>query len=310
MEAIDKQRDEINLIALAGHIGRAVPDDGTIEPMPGIRLTRASQSTEQIYATSKIAFCIIARGAKEIYLGGQLYRYDSKSYLLATAELPIKTVIFAAPEQGPYLALRVDLDPSLVGSVMVESGLVAPSAPAESKALGVSPLDSQLLDATTRLVALLGTPDEKMLVPLIRREIVYRLLTGKQGQRLRHLPAPGGHTQRIAEALERLRQDFDQPLRIDDLANDLGMSSTRFHHHFKAVTDMSPLQFQKQLRLQEARRLMLGEDFDAASAGYKVGYDDASHFSRDYKRHFGRSPMRDVENLRARIATPYQQPSV
>ena len=239
-----------------------------------------------------------------------MYRYDSKSYLLATAELPIKTVIFAAPEQGPYLALRVDLDPSLVGSVMVESGLVAPSAPAESKALGVSPLDSQLLDATTRLVALLGTPDEKMLVPLIRREIVYRLLTGKQGQRLRHLPAPGGHTQRIAEALERLRQDFDQPLRIDDLANDLGMSSTRFHHHFKAVTDMSPLQFQKQLRLQEARRLMLGEDFDAASAGYKVGYDDASHFSRDYKRHFGRSPMRDVENLRARIATPYQQPSV
>ncbi len=310
MDAIDQQRNEINLIALAKGIGRAAPNDGIFEPIPGIRFTRTSQSTEQVYATSKTAYCIIAQGAKEIHLGGRRYRYDSKSYLLATAELPIKTVIFAAPADGPYLALRVDLDPSLVGSVMVEAGLVAPSTPAEPSALGVSSLDSGLLDATARLVALIGTPDEKVLVPLVRREIVYRLLVGEQGQRLRHLPTPGGHTQRIAEALERLRQDFDQPLRIEDLAKDLGMSSTRFHHHFKAVTDMSPLQFQKQLRLQEARRLMLGEDFDAASAGYKVGYDDASHFSRDYKRHFGRSPMRDVENLRSTLATPYEQPSV
>ena len=138
-----------------------------------------------------------------------------------------------------------------------------------------------------------------MLIPQIKREIIFRLLIGEQGHRLRHLPAPGGYTHRIAQALEKLRQDFNQPLSIESLAKELGMSSTRFHHHFKAVTDMSPLQFQKQIRLQEARRLMMGEDFDAATAGYQVGYGDPSHFSRDYKKHFGHAPMQDVERLRA-----------
>src|SRR3954447_24814162 len=134
--------------------------------------------------------------------------------------------------------------------------------------------------------------------PLITREIVYRLLKGEQGNRLRHLALLGGHTDRIAEAFERLRREFNQPLRIESLAQELGMSISGFHHHFKAVTAMSPLQFQKQLRLQEARRILLGENLDAASVGYRVGYDDASQFSREYKRLFGQPPMRDVERLR------------
>ena len=168
-----------------------------------------------------------------------------------------------------------------------------------------------------RLVRLLDSPtDARFLAPLVIREIVYRLLTGEQGGRLHHIAALGGHTHRIAMALERLRedfdlcspehckgvrrlrQDFDRPLRIQDIARELGMSVSGFHHHFKAVTAMSPLQFQKQLRLQEARRLMLGEELDAASAGYRVGYGDASHFTREYKRLFGAPPMRDVERLR------------
>jgi AraC-like DNA-binding protein len=132
----------------------------------------------------------------------------------------------------------------------------------------------------------------------VTREIVYRLLKGDQGGRLRHTAALGGHTHRIVEAIERLREDFVQPLRVEDIARDLGMSVSGFHHHFKAVTAMSPLQFQKQVRLQEARRLMLSEDLDAASAGYRVGYGDASHFTREYKRLFGEPPMRDVERLR------------
>jgi len=146
---------------------------------------------------------------------------------------------------------------------------------------------------------LIERPHEcRALAPLVIREIVYRLLTGTQGGRMRHLATFGGHAHRMVRAVEKLRQNFDKPLRIEALARELGMSLSGFHAHFKAVTAMSPLQFKKQLRLQEARRLMLSEDLDAAEAGYRVGYDDASHFSREYKRHFGKPPMRDVERLR------------
>ena len=167
------------------------------------------------------------------------------------------------------------------------------------RAIDVSPLDMHLLDALVRLVRLLDSPAEaQVLMPLITREIIYRLLRGEQGTRLRHVAILGGYTSDIARAVARLRQDFDQPLRIENLAHELGMSVSGLHHHFKAVTAMSPLQFQKRLRLQEARRLMLGEDLDAASAAYRVGYQDASHFNREYKSLFGVPPMRDVQRLR------------
>ncbi len=167
----------------------------------------------------------------------------------------------------------------------------------------MSPVDADLLDAAVRLVRLLDAPaDARVLGPLVRREIVYRLLMGAQGGRLRHVASQGGYTERVAEAIARLRKEFDRPLRIEELARKLGMSVSRFHHHFKAVTAMSPLQFQKQRRLQEARRLILGEDLDAASTAYRVGYNDASHFSREYKRLVGAPPLRDVERLRG-VAT-------
>jgi AraC-like DNA-binding protein len=150
-----------------------------------------------------------------------------------------------------------------------------------------------------RLVRPLDAPAEApVLMPLITRGIVYRLLMEQQGARLRHLAILSGYTPFIARAVERLRQDFDQPLRMEDLARELGMSVSGLHHHFKAVTARSPLQFQKQLRLQEARRLMLSEDLDAASTAYRVGYHDASHFNREYKKLFGVPPIRDVERLR------------
>jgi AraC-like DNA-binding protein len=182
---------------------------------------------------------------------------------------------------------------------MVEAGHPSPQNHTDVRAINVSSLDASLLDAVVRLVRLLDTPAEALfLAPLITREIVYRLLMGEQSGRLRHIAILGGHTHHIVRAIERLRQEFDQSLRIDDMAQELGMSVSGFHHHFKVVTAMSPLQFQKRLRLQEARRLMLGEHLDAASAGYRVGYDDASHFNREYKRLFGVPPMRDVERLR------------
>jgi AraC-like DNA-binding protein len=245
------------------------------------------------------SFCVIAQGSKEVLLGDSRYRYDPLHYLLATIELPSVRRVLEASKERPYLSLRLVLPSTLVGSIMVETGYVTPPGHADVRAIDVSPLDVNLLDAIVRLVRLLDCPAEaRVLMPLITREIVYRLLIGDQGSRLRHLALQGGYTPHIVRAIERLRQDFDQPLRIELLARELGMSVSRFHHHFKAVTAMSPLQFQKQLRLQEARRLMLGENLDAASAAYRVGYHDASHFNREYKSVFGVPPMRDVQDLR------------
>lgn len=285
---------------LAERIARAIPRDGAMEPLKGLLLSRFSNPTEPLHGVSRPSFCVIAQGSKQVMLGDSLYRYDPAHYLLATVELPVVGQVVEASAERPYLSLRLDLDPSLVGSVMVEAGHLSSRNQGDVRALDVSPLDADLLDATVRLMRLLDTPpaEARVLRPLITREIVYRLLKGEQGNRLRHLALLGGHTDRIAEAVERLRREFNQPLRIESLARELGMSVSGFHHHFKALTAMSPLQFQKQLRLQEARRIMLGENLDAASAGYRVGYDDASQFSREYKRLFGQPPVRDVERLR------------
>ncbi len=247
------------------------------------------------------SFCVIAQGSKEIHLGDERYRYDPYRYLLATVELPVISQLVEASPERPYLSLRLDLDPALVASVMLEAGLPSPRREAGSaRAIAVSLLDADLLDAAVRLVRLVEAPpaEARVLTPLITREILFRLLVGEQSARLRHIAVLGGHTDRISRAIERLRRDYDKPLRIESLAREFGMSPSGFHDHFKAVTAMSPLQFQKQLRLQEARRLMLGEDLDAASASFRVGYEDASHFSREYKRLFGAPPMRDVERLR------------
>jgi AraC-like DNA-binding protein len=248
---------------------------------------------------SKPAFCVIAQGSKEVFLGEDRYQYDPAHYLLVTVELPVVGQVLEASQEQPYLSARLQLDPTLVGSVLVEADVPSSPSHGDMKAMDVSPLDASLLDAVVRLVRLLDSPAEaRVLAPLITREIVYRLLVGAQGARLRHIAVMGGYTHRIARAVDRLRKDFNQPLRIESIAQELGLSVSGFHHQFKAVTTMSPLQFQKQLRLQEARRLMLGENLDAASAGYRVGYDDASHFNREYKSLFGLPPMRDVERLR------------
>lgn len=285
---------------MAERILALLPADGVLTPIPGLHLSRLSQPTGLIHGSSKAALCIAVQGFKDVYLGDRIYRYDVDNYLLTTVELPITFIICEASEPRPYLSLRLELDPALVASVMLEHRMPPPRSQADAKAIMASPLDFGLFNAAVRLVRLLDAPPEiQAMIPLVMREIVYRLLIGEQGHRLRHLPELGGHTHRIAKAVDRLRKEFDQPLKSDVLAKELGMSLSGFHQHFKAITDLSPLQYQKGLRLHEARRLMLGEGLDAATAGYRVGYDDPSHFSRDYKKHFGHSPMRDVERLRS-----------
>lgn len=297
-EKREAQLAQANRDELVERIGQAIREDGRVEPLRGLRLNRSS-SSESIHIVSDPAFCVIAQGSKEIFLGNERYQYDPHHYLLITAELPLVGHVLDASKERPYLGLRLKLDPALVGSVMIDANYLPPQNHAEVRAINVCSLDAGLLDAVLRLVRLLDTPAEApFLAPLITREIVYRLLMGEQGDWLRHIAVLGGFAPPIARAIERLRKDFDQAFRIEDIARELGMSVSGFHHHFKAVTAMSPLQFQKQIRLQEARRLMLGEGLDAASVAYRVGYDDASHFNREYKRLFGLPPMRDVERLR------------
>jgi AraC-like DNA-binding protein len=281
------QQMQTRIAELLECIASVVLKDGAVEPIKGLHLHHASLP-KKLHGVSKPGFCLIAQGSKEMFLGDERYQYDPTHYLLVTSELPIVSRIIEASSERPYLSLRLELDPTLVSSVMVEAGHPAHNH-ANVRAVNVSSLDLGLLDAVLRLVRLLNSPNEaNFLAPLITREIIYRLL----------IATLGGHTHRMAKAIEKIRKEFDKPLSIETIANDLSMSVSGFHHHFKSVTAMSPLQFQKQLRLQEARRLMLGENLDAASAAYRVGYDDASHFNREYKRLFGMPPMRDVERLR------------
>jgi AraC-like DNA-binding protein len=289
---------------LADRIARALALDGKIEPQPGLHFHRQSKPGLRVHGVSQPSFCVIAQGSKEILLGDAIFHYDPAHYLITTMEVPLIGEVVEASPRRPYLSCRLVLDPAIATSVMVESGVAQTRGGGVSwgggvNAVDVSPLDANLLHATLRLVRLSQSPREyRALAPLVIREIVYRLLTGAQSNRMRHLATFGGQLHRMAHAVQKLRENFDKPLRIEGVAKELGMSVSGFHAHFKTVTAMSPLQFQKQLRLQEARRLMLSDNLDAAEAGYRVGYDDASHFNREYKRHFGEPPMRDVEQLR------------
>lgn len=299
--ATDRVQDDTQ--ELADRIAARHAEDGRLEVQPGLFFNRGSQAGQRVHALVEPSFCVIAQGSKEIMLGAEAFRYDPAHYLITTLRLPLTGEVVDASPERPYLSFRLVLDPAMVTSVIVESGLVEPQADAGQRAVDVSPLGGDLLDAVLRLVRLTEQPDAyAVLAPLVTREIVYRLLVGAQSGRLRHLAKLGGHSHRIAEAIETIRNNFDKPLRVEGVANQLSMSVSGFHAQFKNVTAMSPLQFQKNLRLQEARRLMVSENLDAAQAGFSVGYEDASHFSREYKRHFGNPPKRDVEAIRERAS--------
>jgi AraC-like DNA-binding protein len=301
LEALHAQTHKQELVE---RVTRVIRDDGRVEALPGLFLNRSSIPTKPAHGVSEPSFCVIAQGSKEIFVGKERYQYDPDHYLLTTVELPVVSQVLEASKERPYLGVRVQLDPTIVGAVLVEANLPIQPEHGDVKAVDTSRLDASLLDAVVRLVRLLDSPTEaRVLAPLVIREIIARLLLGAQGARLRHIAVLGGYTHHIAKAVDLLRQDFTAPLRMERIAQALGMSVSGFHHQFKAVTALSPLQYQKRLRLQEARRLMLGERLDAASAGSRVGYDDAAHFNREYKSLFGLPPMRDVERLREAAST-------
>lgn len=296
-QGIDKNRVAAARDELSRRISAAMPEEGLLEIFPGVFLAKTTGPTQVIHSVYTPCFCVIAQGSKQVEFGGEKFTYDTGNYLIATLDLPAAGCVVEASVDEPYLSIRVDLDAALVADVLIESG-VDINKVSRAKAVNVGEIDADLLEASVRMLRVLENPgEEKVLLPLIKREIIYRLLKGHQAERLSHLIS-GGESRRISKAIETLRERFDEPLRIENIARDLGMSVSGFHYHFKSVTAMSPLQFQKQIRLQEARRLMLGESLDAASAGFRVGYEDPAYFSRDYKKHFGAPPQRDIARLR------------
>lgn len=269
-------------------------------PLTALHLFRFSASGDPAHHVYEPTLCLIAQGSKHVMLADELYRYDPAHFLLTTVDLPVVTQIIAATPQVPYLSLSLGIDIGQLGALIAE--MKPPTAPGTAhsgRGIAVGCLDAPLLDAFVRLLRLLDSPQHiEVLAPLIVREILYLLLVGEQGAKLRRIAFQRGERQGIAEAIHWLKSHFALPLRIEEIAREVHMSPSGLHHGFKAVTAMSPLQYQKQLRLQEARRLMLGDALDAATAGLRVGYESPSQFSREYRRLFGDSPRRDIARLR------------
>jgi AraC-like DNA-binding protein len=290
------------LTRLVAAIERHTPPDGICDTaVPGLLLARQPAPTDPITLVVDPSLCIVAQGAKEVFLAGETYRYDPAHSLLVSVDLPISARVVEATPARPCLAVRVSLDLSVVGDLLADCPDTPPPGP-PARGLDVRPVETQLLDAVGRLVALLDKPrDIAALSPLVLREVTYRVLTGPQGAQLRQIAATGAAAQRIARVIRWLKDHFADPLRVESLARQARMSLSGFHQHFKAVTGFSPLQYQKRLRLQEARRLMLGEGLDAAEAAFRVGYESPSQFSREYRRMFGAPPRKDVTALKLEV---------
>jgi AraC-like DNA-binding protein len=268
-------------------------------PIPGVTLMRANAPTVPVGSLCQPLLCVVAQGRKRVLLGEKLFEYDSAKYLIASVDLPITGVVCEASVETPYLALSFVLDPATLAAMLLDMPQSADGGK-PFPGLAVSPMIPDLLDPVLRLLRLLDRPaDAKMLAPLAEREILYRLLLGPQGPMLRQIALADSRLSQIARAIGWIKQNYEQPLRIEALATIAHMSPSSLHRHFKQVTAMSPLQFQKRIRLQEARRRVLGLEGDAASVGFAVGYESPSQFSREYSRLFGAPPGRDATRLRA-----------
>lgn len=286
---------------LAREIERHAPSTGMERSMLSrLWLIRTDRPTMPVPAVYEASLCLIAQGSKRVSLGEHSVVYDASRYLLVSVDLPLVGHILEASADAPYLCCKIDLDMAALADLIVAEGNAG--ARSDLPALATYPADDDLIDAACRLVRLLDRPESiPVLAPLIEREILYRLLNGPHGPMLRHMAAADSHLNQVSRAIARIRKGFHEPLRIDEIAAVAGMSSSSLHAHFKAVTRMTPLEYQKQLRLQEARRLLLAEVSDAASAGHRVGYESPSQFSREYARLFGVPPARDAQRLRQQV---------
>jgi AraC-like DNA-binding protein len=300
MKKIENNSMGVALEALIHRIARLTEKEELFTTaVPGLSMFRRDEPTEPITGMYEPSICLVAQGAKRVLLGDDTYVYDAHHYLITSVHLPTVVQIIEASREKPYLGLRLMLDLREISQLMADSNLPPPRTQQSSRGMATGEVTLPLLTAFQRLIDLLAEEqDIPILAPVIQREIIYRLLVGDQGARLRQIASAGSQSHQIARAIDWLKGNFTQPLRIDDLATQARMSTSTFHHHFRTMTALSPLQYQKQLRLQEARRLMLAERMDAANAAFQVGYESPSQFSREYNRLFGAPPLRDITNLR------------
>lgn len=269
--------------------------------LPSLITVRQDEVQSSVCGVYEPCVALVVQGRKSVDIGDRTLVYDAHSCFVTSLDLPGVATILEASSEKPFLSLALRIDMREVATLLLEGTLPALPQPAgDTRAMATTTITPALLDAFDRLLGLLDAPaDARTLAPLIQREITYRLMTGDAGWRLRQIATANSQGQLIARAIELLRARYTEPLRVDDLARAAAMGVSTLHHHFKALTGMSPLQYQKQLRLAEARRLMLAERLDASTAAYRVGYESPSQFSREYSRQFGAPPVRDIAGLRA-----------
>lgn len=268
-------------------------------PIPGLFFYHHDYPTEPRFGLYDPSICFVVQGTKKVQLENEAFVYDANNYLLASVHLPTTYQVISASPEEPYLGLVLKFDMKELSQLMIDSNLPSPRTSQIECGMVTSEVTLTLLSAFQRLVSLLDEPESiPILAPIIHKEILYRLLVGEQGARLRKIASAGSRSHQVAKAINWLKGNYSEPLRVEDLAEMANMSSSSFHSHFRSMTSLSPLQYQKHLRLQEARRLMLAEDLDATRAAFQVGYESSSQFSREYSRLFGAPPLRDISQLR------------
>ena len=301
-----------NVRALRKELARRIasfvgPREKLVTEIPGLLLSRRTAPTAPASATYEPSLAVVAQGRKRADLAGTTFIFDESRYLLTSLDLPVICNVIEASESVPYLCFVLKLDMPVVRELLSREEIHSPEAPPDSPAMATGAPTAELLDACCRLVDLLNTPqDIPFLSGLIQREIIYRILRGPEGARLRAIATLGDQSHRTAKAIAWVRTNYAKPLRVEELAKIAAMGVSTLHHHFRALTAMSPLQYQKQLRLQAARERMLMDGLDAASAAFEVGYESASQFNREYSRFFGQPPMRDIRTLRSPGALPLE----
>ncbi|WP_460948974.1 AraC family transcriptional regulator [Pseudomonas marginalis] len=302
--------NETPLDALIQAIGSRVQAPGDYPmPIPGLGFYRREQPASPVVCMVEPCIVLVAQGAKQLWAGGEGYPYDTSRFLVTSLDIPANSEVLVASPERPCLGLTFKLDLRILAELIAQSELPPARERSVLKGVGIGTVTQGMLASFARLVALLDEPEAiAVLAPLIQREIHYRLLKSDQASRLRQICSVDGQGYRIAKAIDWLKLNYDAALRVDELAARVQMSAATFHHHFRQLTAMSPLQYQKWLRLNEARRLMLNEHQDVSSAAFKVGYESPSQFSREYSRLFGMPPKRDVAALRGKATVSDQPP--
>ena len=286
---------------LAGRIAAYAPHDGSFDlRVSGLCASRLSRANSECFHSLRLpCLCIIAQGAKTVIVGQEAYEYDASRMLVFSVALPVASQVTQASYAEPYLALRLDLDPLKISELVLKVFPNGLPPDQERRAVYVAPAEASIVGAAIRLMECLAQPgDVELLAPLIVDEILIRLLRSRIGARVAQMGFAESSVHRLATAISWLRANFSQPMKVEELAELVHMSVSSFHEHFKSVTSMSPLHYQKVLRLQEARRLMLSTMMDASAACQRVGYLSASQFSREYSRFFGSAPTKDIARLR------------